>query len=444
MKINHLLLAVLIIGGQNIYAQDNNFFSNIFNNSQQEKENVRAFFGDKENNDVVIVDVNNMELLDTVETGHEITYTADKVANEDKVYVVNRGSNYIDVLTTDTMEITKSIELEHFPRSAEAMNANLALDEVSGMDKPMASIIDTQTDTLVLSVGKNEKVDKDNNPNFGGSHATGHPFWLDDNHFVLLDRYNRKVITYYIEENDDGEWETTKLNELDSTTSIHQIVPSKGNYLGEKGYFFGIAEGAKDTYPSVIKYKLEANVGLKQVKELQLKADGVDVNSMWLHHGDFHPSQKLMYVGSGDGTLFIIDYENMEIKKRLPAGKGAGHTKMVADKNLAIVINHKDVFVTIVDLETNEKIADLRVSGLDDKVGQTTIQAHPKYHVSSDSNYFYAFLTAEGKMYELDLEKLQVTRTVDVGGKPAQGSFVKVENERRSPFQGFGGGFFNR
>jgi len=149
---------------------------------------------------------------------------------------------------------------------------------------------------------------------------------------------------------------------------------------------------------------------------------------MWLHHGDFHPTQKLIYVGSGDGTLFIVDYADMTILKTLPAGIGAGHTVMVPQKDLAIVINHKDTFVTIVDTKTNMKIADVTVSQAEHLVGVATIQAHPKYHVSEDGKYFYAFLTEEGIMYEMDLDSLRVTRTLQVGGKPAQGSFVKYTN----------------
>ncbi len=391
----------------------------------EEEEVTKAFFGDKENNRVVVVDVENMKLAEPnyeVYTGHLITYTADKVANYPKVYVVNRGSNAIDVVDVDNIELTKTIELEHFPRSAETMNKTLNLCEASGMDKPMASIIDIDADEVVAVVGDTSETYPVTN-NHGGSHATGHPFWLDANHFALLDREKRKIFTYHIEKDNNGDWNTTLLSDVDTTTSIHQIIPSKGNYLGEANYFYATAEGSDDDYPSIIELKLEAT-GLVQTREIALTKTGLDKVDMWLHHGDFHPTQKLIYVGSGDGTLFIVDYENMTILKTLEAGVGAGHTVMVPQKNLAIVINHKDTFVTIVDTKKNEKITDVTVSQAEDLVGTATIQAHPKYHVSEDGKYFYAFLTEEGIMYEMNLNMLRVTRTVDVGGKPAQGSFV--------------------
>ncbi len=390
-------------------------------------EMTKAFFGDKANSRVVVVNVEEMKLAQPtheVFTGHNITYTADKVFDHPKVYVVNRGSNAIDVIDVNTIELTKTIPLEHFPRSSEQMNKTLRLNETSGMDKPMASIIDIDTDEVVATVGRNEKVDLEHNPNYGGAHACGHPFWLDAHHFVVLDRYHRKVITYYIEKDNNDTWVTTKLNELNTTTSVHQIIPSKGHYFGEAGVFYATAEGAPDIYPSIIQLRLIPKEGLQQIGEVTLRKEGVDVNDMWLHHGDFHPTDTLIYVGSGDGTLFVVDYEKMEIVTTVPVGKGAGHTVMIPQKNLAVVINHMDVFVSVIDTKTHTKIADVTVSDANDFVGTRTIQAHPKYHVSHDAKYFYAFLTEEGKMYEMDLDTLRVTRTLEVGGQPAQGAFV--------------------
>jgi len=394
-------------------------------------ETTRAFFGDKENNQVVVVNVEEMKLADPgyVETDHQITYTADKVFDHPKVYVVNRGSNAMDIIDVNTIEMTENspILLDHYPRSAETMNKTLRLNETSGMDKPMASIIDIDTDKVIEAVGDNTPVDPENNPNHGGSHATGHPFWLDANHFVILDRYKRKVITYHIEKDSKGKWDIKKLNEVATTTSIHQIIPSKGNYAGNPKTFYATAEGSDDKYPSIIEFKLTPNKGLKKKRELPLKAKGYTAAQMGLHHGDFHPTEKLIYVGSTEGTLFVVDYKKMKVVKTIQAGRGAGHTVMIPQKNLAVVINHKDTFVTIVNTETNTKIQDVNVSKHDEWVGEKTIQAHPKYHVSEDGKYFYSFLTEEGALYKMTLdEPRQVIETLYVGGKPAQGSFVKV------------------
>ena len=150
---------------------------------------------------------------------------------------------------------------------------------------------------------------------------------------------------------------------------------------------------------------------------------------MGLHHGDFHPFQKLIYVGFREGNIFVVNYETMSVESIIPAGKSIGHVKMIKSKKLAIGINHSDVFITIIDLETNTKIKDVVVSSLNDLVGQTTIQAHPKYFVSKDGNHFYSFVTAEGIFYELDLNTLEISRKLEVGGQPAQGSFVPMTIE---------------
>jgi len=436
----YLLVTILVLIG----CGNNNYESNVAyesellvykdNDSIQEKKQItKAFFGDKEENRVVIVDIENMKLNEPhheAVTGHFITYTADKVYDHSKVYVVNRGSKAIDVMDTNTMEITKTIELKHFPRSSEWMNKSLRLNQTSGMDKPMSSIIDIDKDELILSVGKDKKVDTQNNPNFGGSHATGHPFWLDKDHFVTLDRYDRKIHTYKIEKNVNNEWVSHKINEINTTSSIHQIIPSKGRYLGEEGLFYGTAEGAPNIYPSIVEFRFDTKKGLIKTREVELKKDGVDANDTWVHHGDFHPNEKLIYVGAGDGTLFLVDYKNMKIVKTIKAGKGAGHTVMIPKQNMAIVINHKDTFITIVDIKSNTKVADVTVSSHDEWSGNKMIQAHPQYHISKNGKYFYAFLTEEGTIYEMNLDTLRVVRRLEVGGKPTQGSFVKYTTQK--------------
>ncbi|MEA3371090.1 MAG: hypothetical protein U9Q40_07105 [Campylobacterota bacterium] len=392
--------------------------------NEDDKTMTRAFFGDKENDRVVIVDVEKMKLNPYVNTGHAITYTADEVFGLNKAYVVNRGEEFIDVLDVNTMQITKSIELQHFPRSSEAMNTTLDLAETSGMDKVMASIIDIHSDEVVSVVGTNAKVTIPSGVH-GGSHATGHPFWFDKNHFAVLDRENFQVITYYIEQLSNGNWSTTELNTLPTTTSVHQVVPNKfGYYQGEANKFYLIAEGSDSNFPSVIEVEFTPKVGLTKTDELSFEYPGAVKEDMFTHHGDFHATKPLMYVGSGEGQLFIINYLNnpMTIEKRVDVGSGAGHACMVPQTNRAVVINHSDTYVSIMDLNTDTKIADVTVSTSD-----TPNQAHMNYHSSFDGRYFYAFVTSDGILYELDLLALQVTRKLDVGGQPAQGSFIQVK-----------------
>ena len=392
------------------------------NKSPITKKGTRAFFGDKENNSIIVVDVEKMEHIREISTGHLMTYTTDKIGNGLKAYTVNRGSNAIDVVDTRNMKITKTIKLEHTPRSAEAINPTLQLCAVSGMDKGMVSIISAKTDTVVAVVGDRAITQPVNNH---GSHATGHPFWLDAHHFILIDRKKKKIFTYHIQQKGDGSWQTTLLNGVDTLASAHQIIPRKKRYFGDNDKFYLTIEGSDTQLPLIMELQLIQGIGLVKTREVTIAVEGADPLKTHIHHGDFHPHKPLIYVGSKEGNFFILNYKTMKIVKTFKAGKGAGHTMMVPQKNLAIIINHNDLFITIVDTKTDTKIKDLVVSGVyEDLVGVKTIQAHPKYHTSKDGKYFYAFLTEEGAFYKVDLDKLELVERLLVGGKPAQGSFI--------------------
>ncbi len=390
----------------------------------------RAFFGDKERNSVVAIDVETMSLASVIATGHEVTYTADATMHSmGKVYAVNRGSDAIDVVDCDDLMITKTIDLEHHPRSCESVNEQFGLVAASGMDKPMVSIIDLMTDEVVAVVGDTTATYPVSH-NKTGSHACGHPFWINEYYFVLLDRHAMTLSTWFVRKGDSG-WKNIHVNTIKTPSPVHAIVHRNGYYQGDESIFYATAEGItkegpNNRYPAILELKFTPFEGITQTRMLELVADGHDVSEMGLHHADFHPFEKLMYVGSKEGSLFVVNYETMTVEKTIQAGVGAGHTQMVPQKNLGVVINHSDVFVTIVDLETNSKITDVEVSLSYDLVGTTTIQAHPKYHVSEDGSKFYSFVSSDGVFYELDLNTLSVSNTLEVGGTPVQGSFVKM------------------
>lgn len=393
------------------------------NNPPSSAEKTLALFGNKKNNSVIVIDVEKMENTFEIFTDHQITYTADKVGKLFKVYAVNRGSNALDILDTRSMKITKSIALKHKPRSAEAINNTLKLCAVSGMDKPMVSIISAKTDQVIAVVGDNTVTQPVNNH---GSHATGHPFWLDAHHFILIDRKKKKIFTYHLEQEPNGAWKTVLLNSVDTITSAHQIVPRKGRYFGKKDIYYLTVEGSDTHYPMLMELKLIPDIGLVKTRELEIYKKGVSPLDAHIHHGDFHPHKKRIYIGSKEGNFFIVNYETMKIEKSFKAGKGAGHTFMIPQRNLAVIINHKDKFITLVNTLTDTKIKDIEVSiSPNNFVGKKTIQAHPKYHASKDGKYFYAFLTEEGGFYQLDLDKLQIVNTINIDGKPTQGSFLK-------------------
>ena len=453
------------------------------NQGMHENERVTAWFGDKEQNLIDVVDVDNMTLVDQIPTGHQKTYAAEAVkwhghgGRTPKMYIDNRGSDAIDVLDSATKEIVKTIDLPFHPRSI-SVNKETGLVAVSGVDKPMTAIIDAKSDTVIATVG-------DDNVTYpttsghdyvsSGTLACGHPGWLDESHFVLIDRQNRLIKTYKIYKDADGQWQTSLVNTVHTPSPVHDLIPpeihgqaghrlegralqndrndrdhSRGgrnggeggdgmghnhagqsDHMGKDRYstiFYATAEGATDVYPAVLKLEFNEETGLTIVDELNITKEGLSPNVMGVHHLNFLKDHKHIYVGSDEGDLFIVNYAEspMRIEKIVPAGKGAGHTAEYKHGPIAVVINHKDRFITVMNTANNTKIADINVSDVpDDQIGRVQTQAHPQYHFSRDGRYFYLFLTEEGALVKVDLQNQEVADRLDIGGKIAMGTFLE-------------------
>jgi len=428
-----------------VHGQGHGSISKNMSNDYHANQDVTAFFGDKENNQVDIVDVHRMQLIKTVKTNNLKTYAPQAIKTMQnhhdpapKMYVSNRGSDNLDVLDSKTNQIIKSIKLPFHPRSID-VNKRTGLVLVSGVDKAMIAIINSITDEVLSIVGE----DKVTYPTTSGHSyissgtlATGHPHWINENHFALLDRQKQTIVTYQVQITQDKKLVTRKLNELKAPSPVHNLIPPEihghgggahGNY--DATIFYATAEGSKDVYPSVMKLEFIDGVGMRLVENLELKKDGLLPDVMGVHHLNFLNDQKTIYVGSDEGNLFIVDYsgEEMKINKILKAGLGAGHMDEMKHgyNNMAIIINHKDKFITVMDTKTNTKIADIEVSQLpDSKIGEVQTQAHPKYYFSPDGRYFYMFLTEEGALVKVDLSARKVIKRLDIGGKIAMGTFI--------------------
>jgi len=413
-------------------------------------EQTKAYFGDKANNLIVVVDVENMKVVEKIATGNSVSYAAEVIktrashgSSTPKMYVDNRGSNAIGVLDSATNTITKNIALEFHPRSID-VEKETGLVSVSGVDKAMVSIIDSKTDSVIATVGNNVVTAPTTSGHSylaSGTMASGHPHWLNEDHFVLIDRQNKSISTYKIEKNSDGSWNTTKVNEIATPSPVHNLVPpeihgqhGKKHGMQTSTIFYATAEGSEGVYPSVLKLEFLEGQGLSIVENLEIKKEGLAPDVMGVHHLNFLKDQKTIYVGSDEGNLFIVDYTTspMTIVKTVKAGMGAGHTDEMKHNNIAVVINHKDSFITLMNTLTNEKIADIEVSKLaKDELGSVQTQSHPKYHFSKDGRYFYMFLTQEGAFVKVDLTAKKVVDYLAIGGKLAMGSFVEVKEEKK-------------
>ncbi|WP_457747688.1 YncE family protein [Sulfurimonas sp.] len=382
---------------------------------------IRAFYGDRLLDRVVVIDVDAMSLVDEVYTVGIDPYPVDQAGKLDKVYAITRSSNSIDVIDATTLEPKGLIELEHFPRSSEAYNETLGLQLVTGVDKPMASLIDVENDVVVASVGDNDLVYP---IDYGGSNATGHPFWFSDDKFALIDRGSRTIKMYQIEKDNSpqAQWKVKLLDEVTTPTAVHHFVKRDLSQLNgvDALTYYALAEGSPDEgiAPSILKYVLQNNK-LNFIAEVPLATE--DIIDMGSHHADVHPDGKLIYVGSTEGHLYVVNMKKMEVLKRIDVGLGAGHTTFVPERNIAIVTNHKDTFISVIDTIKHQNIKNITVSGA--SINGEILQSHSSF-VHPNMDFFYAFATDNGIFYELDLETLKVSRTLKTGGTPLQGVFM--------------------
>ena len=405
-----------------------------------------AFYGDITNQRIVGIDVESMTLTSDIPTNGLKPYTVGRADGRNgtlnKLYGVTRNSPWLEIIDLTTREITGTVPLQHTPRSC-AYNEVLGLQLVSGIDKPMSSLIDPTTDTVVATVGRDALVTP---TDFGGSNATGHPVWLTSDVFAILDREVRKIDIYRAAKVNDT-WGATLLDSLTTPTSAHHFIGKgadgmdTGISLGDTptDTFYVVTEGSgvDNIPPSILELKL-ANDKLTINRSVSFDHEATQAahddpnfdpthESEVLtagHHATFHPNGVTLYVGSKVGELLVIDTMTMQIVKNIKTGSGSGHTTFVPQRNLGIVTNHGATFISIIDTSTHTKIKDLTVSGA--SINDAIMQSHTSF-TDANENFFYAFASNNGVFYEINLTTLEVSRTLDTGGTPVQGCFTYLQ-----------------
>ena len=403
------------------------FYGCTSNNKQYD---ITALYSDPLLERTLAIDINKMKLKKEIYSHGKNTYNIDildRNATLNKIFVMTRGSNSIDIINTKTLQTIKTIKLKHYPRSS-AYNHVLKLMLISGKNKAMSTIIDAKTNNIILEIGE----DKLTHPkDYGGSNATGHPCWLSKNQFILINRENRTVYLYKLI-NNNGIYTTKLQDKITTNTSIHHfiregifntdITGTKKDFNSNINTFYAPTEGSFKSHiaPSILKIKI-INNKFKILNEVSL---GFDKNiQKGLHHIIFHPNKKLIYAPSKEGALYIIDYINMKILSKIKTGKGSGHVVFAQKKDLAIVTNHTDKFITIINTKINTKIKDIIVSK--EQIHNEMLQSHTQY-IDDNEDYFYAFATDNGIFYELNLNTLKITRTLYTGGTPKQGGIIRL------------------
>ncbi len=176
-------------------------------------ENV-AFYGNYDADYVYAIDLNSMSLITTIRT--EIGPYPVDVLTRKRSFAITRKVPSITLINNYKFESMGTIPLLHRPRST-AFNRFSGLALVSGGDKPMASIIRISNGRVLTVVGWDQVVDPAQ-ADYGGSLATGHPYWVCRDRFLLLDRYARMIHLFDL----SGEL----LDSMETPASVHHIIPT--------------------------------------------------------------------------------------------------------------------------------------------------------------------------------------------------------------------------
>lgn len=358
-----------------------------------------AYYGDWNANRVFVFNVDDMSLLTIVEDTGDGPYGCDQ-QNQETAYVLTRKAESLTVIENYAIENIGDILLQHRPRSTD-FNPATGFSLVSGGDKVMSSIIKVNSDQVVKVVGFDEPAVPHD---YGGSLATGHPLWVGDDHFFMLDRPHRQIQLW----NRKGEL----LSLLDTPTSVHHVFQPPKRKMG---IYYAVVEGnqPENISPSILKFRVHEG-RLMAIGEAVLSdydPVNLDPSVMGSHHADFHPDGVHIYIGSAEGHVFVVNRHSMDIVAMIESGLGSGHTTFVPEKGLAFVTNHNDTFMTVVDTTSHTLLTNIQVATVPPPTLKS--QAHTS-SVSPDSKYFYSAASHDGVFFQIDTDTLQVSGFVDL------------------------------
>ena len=343
-------------------------------------------------------------------------------AGAKNVYVTTRDSKSVDVIDNQKLKRIRTIRLTHFPRSM-GYNAAKKLAVVSGKKKALSTVINTRSHQVVGRVGTDCET-KRWWMGFGGSLATGHPFWVTDDKFLHIDRAHRKIDLYKVS-GSHNRYRIYKLDSMKVATSVHHVIRVPNAKGRDKNRFYGIAEGAPlhGKSPAIIAFELSGNK-LKHKRTVHTPTK--DATKTGSHHASFHPDGKHIYLGSNEGYTYVINRLRMKVVTTIKTGKGNGHTTFIPGRMIGVSTNHDDRFMTIINAKTHKKITDIYVSNKLSADKSRKTQSHTTSFDPKNDRYVYSAASNEGRIFEIDLQTCKVKRTIQLkkGSYPIQGTFV--------------------
>jgi hypothetical protein len=265
----------------------------------------------------------------------------------------------------------------------------------------MSTVIHVNSDRIRNAYGVDELVYPHD---FGGSLATGHPLWIDHDRFFMLDRADRQIEL----------WSRSfgLLSVIETPTSVHHVFQSPNDQFRKT--FYAVVEGNQDLSPSILRFRITHGRNMVVTGEAVLRNfDPVSLlpENMGAHHADFHPDGIHIYVGSAEGHVFVVNRHSMAVVAMIDAGLGAGHVTFAPVHNRAFVSNHNDTFMTVIDTIDHSWMAEIEVAG--SASSEYKSQSHTS-GVSADQKYFYSAASHDGVFFEIDIEKLEISDSLDL------------------------------
>ena len=377
-------------------------------------DKVHAFYADEHNtsptsttgNRILEIDIDNMSLVNELSVPGNLGHHADNGFNS-KIYGVPKGSNYVNVIElrkdsngTTSMNNTKQVNLIHKPRSGDAFNDKFNVILMVARNRPMGSFINVDTDEVVGTIGENvdcELTDgsmllshSDANTSagalkyqcvtssHGGDQVSGHPYWLTSDYAAIVDRSNKQISVYHVQQV-GSQLVSTLVNHLATRTSIHQIVPRDRTSLpaAQQADFYATEEGehvngndySTGVAHALIHMKLTTN-GLELVKRMNLqrtqifsktKADRILNSCISIYRGTFNqaltgPSQtrenRYNQLFTREGVIRSTDqdqYNDFPVDCFYPGIPG-GHNADFAPNNKHLYIGMAGGAMSVVDV----------------------------------------------------------------------------------------------
>jgi DNA-binding beta-propeller fold protein YncE len=365
-------------------------------------------------NRVLRIDTNSWSYKEIYTDGIN-PHSIDRAGDSDRFYIRTQDSESFDIVNFKTNEV-KTVWLDgDRPRSIGATNLKYHIQLLPAKFRPLIYIIDTDNDRVIGRVGDDF--------NYYNSTANGHTGWLDADHFVLIDRPNQLFSIYRVVESKRG-LDFIKTQTIRVETKFHGIMRvANADSENDLYTFYGFGEGDADNgiLPYVIKLRFDPHNGtFQKIAKTSLPFSNKIIKGVKpvTHHAGITPDGNYLLVPTKDGNLYIIDRFTMKIKKRVKVGLGAGHVYFSKSRNLALVTNHFDKYISVIDLKNLEVIKHIYIT--DKEYHDHSLQPHTSY-VMDGGKYFYTFSSQDGDLVKIDLDTLKVIKRLHVGGAPEQG-----------------------